>query len=401
MATITTTDTAAGRSISPWMTFLLAAACGLIVANLYYAQPLAGSISAELGLSPQATGLVVTLTQMGYGLGLLFIVPLSDLIENRRLALIMLSVCVLGLLAAAMSSNALLFLIAALFIGFGSVVVQVLIPYAAHLALEVERGRVIGNVMTGTLLGIMLARPISSFIANFFSWQVVFFLSAAMMILLTIILRWVLPRRMPTSRLRYAQLIASMVKLATTTPLLQSRALYQVALGGAFSLFWTTTPLLLLGVRFHLSQGGIALFALVGVAGAIAAPIAGWAADRGWSRPATIFGMILAGGAFLITHIAAEGSTLALYLLAVAAVLLDIGVSANMAIGQHLIFSLGAEFRGRLNGLYVSAFFIGCAIGSAAGGWAYAQGGWTLTSWVGFAAPVGALLYLGVEDGSI
>jgi predicted MFS family arabinose efflux permease len=383
------------------MTFSLALACGLIVANLYYAQPLAGLISTALDLSPRATGLVVTLTQMGYGAGLLFIVPLSDLIENRRLALIMLAVCALALLAAALSPNALLFLIAALFIGFGSVVVQVLIPYAAHLALEAERGRVVGNVMTGTLLGIMLARPISSFIADLFSWKIVFFLSAGMMIVLTIVLGWMLPRRMPTSELRYGQLMTSMVNLAATTPLLQRRALYQAALGGAFSLFWTTTPLLLMGPKFHLSQGGIALFALAGVAGAIAAPIAGRVADRGWSRPATIFAMLLAAGAFPMTNIAAQGSTFALYLLVVAAILLDFGVSANMAIGQRLIFSLGAEFRGRLNGLYVSAFFLGCAIGSAVGGWVYAQGGWTLTSWVGFAAPVGALLYLGVRDGSV
>src|SRR5882757_937731 len=159
------------RTVSPWMILLLAAACGLTAANLYYAQPLAGPIGAALGLSPKATGLIVTLTQIGYGAGLLFIVPLSDLIENRRLTLVMLGGCALALLGAALSPHALPFLIAALLIGFSSVVVQVLVPYAAHMAPEHARGRVVGNVMSGTLVGIMLARSVSSFLADLFSWH--------------------------------------------------------------------------------------------------------------------------------------------------------------------------------------------------------------------------------------
>ncbi|RRD21378.1 MFS transporter [Brucellaceae bacterium VT-16-1752] len=166
---------------------------------------------------------------------------------------------------------------------------------------------------------------------------------------------------------------------------------------GAFSLFWTTTPLLLAGPAFHLSQGGIALFALAGVAGAIAAPIAGRIADRGWSRPATALAMLAVVGAFLMTHIASEGSMLALGLLVAAAILLDFGVAANMTLGQRAIFSLGAELRSRLNGLYMATFFVGGAVGSAAGGWAYAQGGWSLASWIGFAFPVAALAYFVTE----
>jgi predicted MFS family arabinose efflux permease len=385
------------RTVSPWMILLLAAACGLTAANLYYAQPLAGPIGAALGLSPKATGLIVTLTQIGYGAGLLFIVPLSDLIENRRLTLVMLVGCALALLGAALSSHALPFLIAALLIGFGSVVVQVLIPYAAHMAPEHARGRVVGNVMSGTLVGIMLARPVSSFLADLFSWHAVFLLAAGTMIVLAAVLSRALTQRVPMSKLRYGQLLASMGKLAATTPLLQRRALCQALLGGAFSLFWTTTPLLLAGPAFQLSQRGIALFALAGVAGAVAAPIAGRAADRGWSRPTTFLAMLAVAGAFLMTRIAPEGSTLALLLLVAAAILLDFGVTANMAVGQRMIFSLGTETRGRLNGLYVATFFVGCAIGSALGGWAYAEGGWTLTVWVGFACPIVALAYFMTE----
>jgi predicted MFS family arabinose efflux permease len=162
-------------------------------------------------------------------------------------------------------------------------------------------------------------------------------------------------------------------------------------------LFWTTTPLLLAGPAFHLSQGGIALFALAGVAGAIAAPIGGRLADRGWSRPATALAMLTVAGAFLMTQIAPQGSMLALAILVAAAILLDFGTTANMTLGQRAIFSLGAELRGRLNGLYVAAFFIGCAVGSALGGWAYAEGGWTLAAWVGLAFPVVALAFFMTE----
>jgi predicted MFS family arabinose efflux permease len=385
------------RTLSPWLTFLLATACGLIAANIYYAQPLAGPISASLGLSPEATGLIVTLTQIGFTAGLLLIVPLGDLVENRRLVLVTVGIAALGLLGAALSPAALPFLAAALFIGLGSVAVQVLVPYAAHMAPVAVRGRVVGNVMSGLMLGIMLARPAASFITQVSSWHMVFFLSAGAMVILGLVLSLALPKRVPESTISYGALLASMVRLAATTRILQRRALYHACLFAAFSLFWTTTPLLLAGPAFHLTHGGIALFALAGVAGAIATPIAGRAADRGWSRPATAFAMLSVAVAFLITHIAPEGSPLALTLLVAAAVLLDFGMSANMAVGQRTIFTLSADLRSRLNGLYMATFFIGGAVGSAAGGWAYAHGGWALTSWIGTAFPIAALVYFLTE----
>lgn len=344
-ATSLPTATAEHQAVSPWLTFLLAASCGLTAANIYYAQPLAGPISAALGLSAEATGLIVTLTQIGYGLGLLLIVPLGDLIENRRLTLVLLAIATLALLGAGLSTHPLPFLLSALGIGIGTVAVQVLVPYAAHLAPEAVRGRVVGNVMSGLMLGIMLARPVASFITQISSWHVVFYASAATMLLLAAVLARTLPVRMPAGRLRYSELLASMGQLARTTPVLRRRALYHAGLFAAFSLFWTTTPLLLAGSEFGLSQGGIALFALAGVAGAIAAPIAGRVADRGWSRPATGCAMLAVAGAFLMTHIAVPGSHWALGLLVAAAILLDFGVSANMTLGQRAIFGLGAEFR--------------------------------------------------------
>jgi len=382
--TAMTADIKPEQAVSAWMILLLAFACGLIVANIYYAQPLAGPIGAALGLSPAATGLIVTLTQIGYGAGLLFIVPLGDLLETRRLVLTLIGLATLSLLAAALSTHPLPFFTAILCIGLASVAVQVLVPYAAHLAPEAVRGQVVGNVMSGLMLGIMLARPVSSFIAQFTSWHTVFFLSAAAMALLALLLRITLPPRKPISTLSYRKLLSSMAQLMRSTPILQRRALYQACLFAAFSLFWTTTPLLLAGPEFRLSQGGIALFALAGVAGAIASPIAGRFADRGWSKPATAFAMLAVAAAFLITHIGAYGSPLALGLL--------------VAAGIRAIFVLGAEYRSRLNGLYMATFFAGGALGSALGGLAFAHGGWLLASWLGFALPVVALLYFFTEQ---
>ena len=393
----TASHPAAHPAVPAGMTVLLAAACGLIAANIYYAQPLAGPISAGLGLSPQAAGLVVTLTQIGYGAGLLLIVPLGDLVENRRLVLAMIGVATLGLLVAALSVHAVGFLLASLLIGLGSVAVQVLVPYAAHLAPEAVRGRVVGNVMSGLMLGIMLARPVSSLVAQLLSWRAVFLVSAGVMVALALVLMRALPPRVPAARLGYGGLLASMGRLAAGTPILRRRALYQACLFAAFSLFWTTVPLLLAGPHFGLSQGGIALFALAGVAGAVAAPIAGRLADHGRTRIATSCAMLAVAAAFALTGLVPLGSAVSLGLLVAAAVLLDFGVSANMTLGQRAIFALGAEFRSRLNGLYMATFFVGGALGSAVGGWAFAQGGWALAAGIGAALPMLALAYWATE----
>ena len=376
-----------------WLPLLFAIACGLIVANLYYGQPLVGPIASDLGLSPAAAGLLVTLTQIGYGLGLLFIVPLGDILENRKLVLILISCCALALASAAMVHSAPVFLAAAAAIGFTSVTVQILVPWSAHLATEANRGRVVGNVMSGLLMGIMLARPVASFVASVWGWHAIYMLSAAMMAGLAVLLLVILPSRRPEAKLSYAKLLASLWWLARTQPVLQRRAVHQACLFGAFSLFWTTVPLFLASPAFGLSQRGIALFALAGVAGAIAAPISGRLADRGHGPMVSIVAMIMVAGGFLISLGAQHGSTLSLALLTLAAIVLDYGVTANLITGQRAIFALNAEYRSRLNGLYMASFFLGGAACSALGAWAYAHGGWALACWAGFALPVVALAH--------
>ncbi|MGC5324238.1 MFS transporter [Brevibacillus sp. SYSU BS000544] len=380
--------------------FLLASACGLIVANLYYAQTLVGPISVDTGLSSTTAGLIVTLTQIGYVLGLLFIVPISDIIENRRLTIVSLTVAVGALFTAAIAPNASVFLIASLFIGIASVVAQILVPYATYLASEAQRGRVVGNVMSGLLLGIMFARPVASFITSIWGWRAVFVLSAIVIALLAILLSRALPERKPSPAVPYGKLITSLGTLLKQSAVLRRRALYQACLFGAFSLFWTVVPMKLAD-DFGMSQKGIALFALVGVGGAVAAPIAGRMADKGWSRVLTGLAMIIAALSFLLIYLFQSHSAFSLIMLFLSAITLDMAVSGNLVLGQRVIYSLGSEARGRLNGLFMSIFFVGGAIGSSLGSWSYSYGGWNFTSLLGVALPILALLYFFTEKRTV
>jgi predicted MFS family arabinose efflux permease len=379
--------------ISPGMVLLLAVSAGLIVANLYYAQTLVGPISLATGLSAKAAGLIVTLTQVGYTIGLLFVVPLGDLVENRRLIVGGLAFTALALLAAALSTGAWVFLAAALAIGLGSVAAQVLVPFAAHLAHDATRGHTVGKVVSGLLLGIMLARPAASLIADHSNWHVVFGGASVQMVALALLLRARLPQRVPESKVAYPQLLASLWQLLRDTPVLRRRAAYHAALFGAFSLFWTVTPLMLAGEQFHLSQTGIAVFALVGMAGAVASPVAGRLADGGHTLAATAAALGLGMLGFALPLFAPQSREVALGMLVAASIVLDMGVAANLVLGQRAIFNLGAEVRSRLNGLYFALFFSGGAVGSALGGWMFASYGWNAALLAGLAMPGAALLY--------
>jgi predicted MFS family arabinose efflux permease len=379
--------------IAPGMVLLLAIAAGAIVANLYYAQTLVGPIAQATGLSTESAGLIVTLTQIGYTLGLLFIVPLADLLENRRLIVGGLLFTAVALLVAAVSTSAWAFLAAALAIGLGSVAAQILVPFAAHLSKEATRGQTVGKVVSGLLLGIMLARPAASLIADHTSWHVVFGGAAVLMVVLATILRARLPERVPTSPLPYGKLIGSLWHLFARTPVLRRRAAYHAGLFGSFSLFWTVMPIMLAGPQFHLSQTGIAIFALVGMAGAVASPIAGKLADKGHTLIATAGALLLGIFSFALPMFAPHSTALALGLLVVASIVLDMGVAANLVLGQRAIFSLGAEVRSRLNGLYFATFFAGGAAGSALGAWVYALYGWHAALLTGMAFPGLALVY--------
>ncbi|MFM0503484.1 MFS transporter [Paraburkholderia caffeinilytica] len=376
---------------------MLAIACGMIIANVYYTQPLTGLISATLGLPHASTGLLVTLPLAGYGVGLLTIVPLGDLFENRRLALTLIGAEMLFTLALSVTSWATAYLFIAFLIGLVASAVQLLVPYITYLVPEEARGRAVGRVVSGVMLGIMLARPVSSLIASVGSWREVFRMSAILMAAVIIGLRFTLPPRKPAQPPTYSSLLRSLGQIFLSTEVLRRRGIYQGALFGAFSVFWTAVPLWLGGPKFGLSQQGIAWVALAGVAGAIAPPFAGRLADKGLIQAGTAGALLLGSASFIFSDLARGHSTLSLALVITTAILLDFAVSANLVLSQRVIYSLGAEQRSRLNGLFMATFFAGGAISSAASGWAFARFGWAGVSVLGMVLPLGALLYFATE----
>ncbi len=379
-----------------WFVLLFASACGIIVANLYYAQPLIGLISKNIGLPLESAGMIVTMTQLGYAFGLLFFVPLSDLFENKKLIAGILLIAVAGLILAVFSRNAVQFLIASAMIGLGSVSAQILVPLASFLVPDRERGKMVGNVMSGLLLGIMMARPVSSFIAGISNWKVVFSLSAILVVVLIFILLKQLPTRYPMQKENYGSILCSMGRLLVQEEMLRRRALYQAALFGAFSVFWTVTPLWLVD-NFHLSQQGVAVFAFMGVAGAVAAPIAGRLADRGWTNKLTGIAFCVAAVSFFIPFFYKNASFGSLLVLCFSAVLLDCSVSGNLVLGQQKIYGLDPTKRGRINGVFMAIFFMGGAAGSSVGGYLYAHYGWEGVLLFGGALPLAGLLYFVTE----
>jgi len=381
-----TSTSRAHAAITPALVLLFAFCCGAIVANIYYSQPIIELIAPAIGLSPHGASLVVSLTQVGYALGLFLLVPLADLLENRKLILATVVLATLSLVGAAFTHRPDVFLGISLLIGFSSVAVQMLIPMAAHMAPEATRGRVVGNIMSGLLLGILLARPVASVIADHLGWRAVFIVAAVVMVAILALLMFTLPRRQPSHSATYGQLLVSMMALLKRFPALRERALYQGLMFAAFSLFWTTVPVQLSRV-YGLSQTQIALFALVGAMGAVAAPIAGRLADAGHSRAATLLALIMAPLAFLLGEVPGGG----VLCLALTGVLLDFAVQMSMVTGQRVIYDLDASSRARLNGLYVTSIFIGGALGSAFASSLYESAGWHGVVVLGMALPLTGL----------
>lgn len=389
-----TFDDRARPALSSSLTFVLALACGVTVANLYYVQPVAGLIAGDFGLSIASAGLFVMVTQLGYATGLLLAVPLADILENRRLIVGLLALLVLALAALTLAPNAVLFMAASVLVGVTSSVVQIIVPFAGHLAPDATRGRTVGNVVSGLLFGIMLSRPASSFAAHFATHRTIFALSAVAIAALSALLWRILPQRRPHG-MPYLAAIHSLGPLFLKTKILRRRGAYQASLFAGFSLFWTVIPLVLSGPGFGFSQAGIGLFALAGAAGALVSPYAGRAADRGRTRLVTVLSLTGAALAFLVAL--AGGVAVSWPLLLVAALILDLAVAANLVTGQHAIFQAGPEVRGRLNGLYLAMFFAGGSFGSFISGYALTLGGWTAVCVAGLIFPLIALVYFATE----
>lgn len=379
---------------SAGLTLLFASACGLCVANLYYAQPLLGPIADALRLHAGLAGLVMTLTQLGYGAGLLLLVPLADVVENRRLIVFMMAAAVIGLVAAAAAQSAAGFLAASFVVGVGAVAAQVMVPFASHLAPDAMRGKVVGNVMAGLLAGIMLARPVSSLLAAALGWRSVFALSSLAMVALLAVLARALPRRRPGGTASYRGTLASLPGIVRRTPLLRRRAAYQGLMFAAFQAFWTTVPLAL-AQRFGFGQPGIALFALAGAAGALAAPVAGRLADRGLTRPATGMAMAVVLLAFGIGAVSVRAHSLAGLVLA--ALLIDAAVQICQVLSIRSLYMLAPELRGRLNGLFMTFVFLCAALASGSAAAIYAFDGWDALCLLGGALALAGLVLYATE----
>jgi predicted MFS family arabinose efflux permease len=375
---------------------LLAVSCGLTVANLYYAQPLLSELRHTFGISEVTAGSLVTATQLGYALGLVLLVPLGDVLEKRRLATVLLALTVGALVVSGVAPAFPVLALASLVSGTTLVVTQILVPFAADLAPDETRGRVVGQVMSGLLTGILLSRTFGSLVAGATSWRVVYLASAGLMTVLTLVLRTALPRRAPgreAASLTYRGLLLSTARMLRLHPPLRRRALYQAAMFGAFSVFWTTISFVLTSAPFHYAQWQVGLFALAGAGGALAAPLAGRWADRGLVRPMTAAAFVVAALAFGLAalgrhHVLALGA---------AAVVLDMAVQTTLVLGQQVVYQLDGRARARLNSAYMATFFVGGAIGSQAGSYVYHSGGWTAATALGAALPVLALLTWATE----
>nr|WP_257005003.1 MFS transporter [Streptomyces sp. Tue6028] len=372
---------------------LLAVASGMTVANLYYAQPLLSSLRDVFHVSTAAAGGLITLTQVGYVIGMLFLVPLGDRLEKRGLITVLLGVTTLALVAAGLATSFPLLLAASLVAGATSVVAQIVVPFAASLAPDHARGRIVGRVMSGLLTGILLSRTLSSLVSDAAGWRVVYLGSAVLMAVLAVALRAALPAHAPTTTIPYAHVLRSTLRLVRTHPALLRRGLYQAAMFGAFSAFWTTVSYVLTGPPFHYSPVGVGLFALVGAAGAVVAPVAGHWADRGLTRPMTGVAFAVAAVAFAVAGLGGHH----IVLLALAAVLLDMAVQSTLILGQHTIYQLDADARARLNSAFIAIFFVGGALGSQLASLAYHAAGWPAVAAFGTALPVLALLYWTTE----
>ncbi|WP_038760342.1 MFS transporter [Burkholderia pseudomallei] len=369
------------------LVLLFAFSCGAIVANLYYAQPIIALIAPDLHMSGGMASLIVSLTQIGYAAGLFFLVPLGDLVENKKLMVVTALMSIASLALAATVRAPGLFLAVSLIVGFSSVAVQLLIPLAAHLAPSESRGRVVGTIMSGLLLGILLSRPVASFIADHFGWRAVFAFGAATMAVVTVLLMLTVPSRRPAHQATYMQLIRSLGRLVATQPVLRERSLYQGLMFGSFSLFWSAAPVELMH-HHHLSQSAIALFSLVGAMGASSAPIAGRLADAGHTGRATVVALGLAAASFAPALFVPGAGVAGLV---ATGILLDFAVQMNMVLGQREIYALDAHSRNRLNSIYMTSIFVGGAIGSALASALYEHGGWTWIATVGALFPLAAL----------
>jgi predicted MFS family arabinose efflux permease len=355
------------------MVTLMAVATGAVVANLYYAQPVLHLVAHDFHSGSGLASLIITATQVGYAAGLLLVVPLGDLHPRRVLVVRIYLVAALALVGCALSPDIWIFGLASIAVGTASVAGQVMIPFAADLAPPERRGRVVARIMSGLLLGILLARTVSGLVAQLAGWRAIYWFSAALMVAFAAILWRALPGEGDRPPRRYWHLVGSSLKLLVDEPVLRRRAWHGACAFACFSVLWTTIAFLLSGSPYRYSSVVIGLFGLVGAGGILAANLAGKLADADRGGPATLVAGILLTASFGLLWFGHSS----LALLIVGIVVLDIGTQGMQITNQAIIYALRPDARSRINSAYMVCYFIGGAVGSFTAGAVYGADGWS------------------------
>jgi len=350
--------------------FAMAVAGGIAVANIYYNQPMLGIIEADFPNDPM-TGLVPTATQLGYAIGLFFLLPLGDILERRKLIIGQFILLAVALLLAAMAPSASALVITSLIVGACSTVAQQIVPFAASLALPEKRGATIGTVMAGVLSGILFSRALSGFVGQHAGWREMFWIGVPLALFAGALMFFTLPKHHKSSGLRYKTAIRSLATIWNEHSALRIAALTQAALFAAFSAFWTILALYLQTPEFNMGAGVAGLFGVVGAVGVFAAPYAGRIADN--KGPAFV---VLMGTILTLISWAIFGLWSSIIALIVGVIVLDFGIQSALVSNQHIIYALDQEARSRLNTIFMTAMFFGGAIGAALSTWAWKHGGW-------------------------
>ncbi|WP_426447803.1 MFS transporter [Siccibacter colletis] len=360
------------QGLSPALIALMSVATGLAVASNYYAQPLLDTIARAFSLSANQAGFIVTAAQLGYAAGLLLLVPLGDMFERRRLIVVMTLLAAGGLLITASSQSLGMMILGTALTGLFSVVAQILVPLAATLATPETRGKVVGTIMSGLLLGILLARTVSGLLASLGGWRTVFWVASGLMVVMAFALWRGLPKMKSETHLNYPQLLGSVFSLFTRNPLLRTRALLGCLTFANFSILWTSMAFLLAAPPFNFSDGTIGLFGLAGAAGALGARPVGGLVDKGKAHHTTTWGLVL----LLLSWIALAAGQYSVLALIVGILVLDLMVQGVHITNQSVIYRVQPDARNRLTAGYMTSYFIGGAAGSLLSASAYQHAGW-------------------------
>ncbi|CDL38653.1 MFS permease protein [Citrobacter freundii] len=366
------TMTKTTQGLSPSLILLMSIATGLAVASNYYAQPLLDTIARNFSLSASTAGFIVTSAQLGYAAGLLFLVPLGDMFERRMLIVSMTLLAAGGMLITASSQSLGMLILGTALTGLFSVVAQILVPLAATLATPDKRGKVVGTIMSGLLLGILLARTVAGLLANLGGWRTVFWVASVLMALMAVALWRGLPKMKSDTHLNYPQLLGSVFSLFIHDKLLRTRAMLGCLTFANFSILWTSMAFLLAAPPFNYSEGMIGLFGLAGAAGALGARPAGGFADKGKSHLTTTMGLLL----LLLSWLAIWFGHASVPMLIIGILVLDLTVQGVHITNQTVIYRIHPDARNRLTAGYMTSYFIGGAAGSLISASAWQHAGW-------------------------